>query len=86
MNIFPQQLVNIRVQTKNGWQDNARIKSAIEQAQEQLAPFGRLFVRASGTEPVIRVMGEHPEGETLKAVLEPVIKTIEEEQGGSRAS
>ncbi|HPT83094.1 MAG TPA: phosphoglucosamine mutase [Limnochordia bacterium] len=86
MSIFPQQLVNVRVENKNGWQDNARIQEAINLAQEKLAPFGRLFVRASGTEPVIRVMGEHPDQATLQAVLEPVITVIEQEQGGSRAS
>lgn len=86
MDIFPQELVNIRVEEKNGWQENARIQAAISSAQEQLAPFGRLFVRASGTEPVIRVMGEHPDGDVLRRVLEPVVKAIEDEQGGSRAS
>jgi len=60
MDIFPQELVNIRVRRRIGWQENARIQAAISSAQEQLAPFGRLFVRASGTEPVVRVMGEHP--------------------------
>ncbi len=86
MEIFPQQLINVRVENKNGWQDNARIQAAISQAQEQLAPYGRLFVRASGTESLIRVMGEHPDQAVLTAVLEPVIQTIEQEQGGSRAS
>jgi hypothetical protein len=35
---------------------------------------------------VIRVMGEHPDGDVLRRVLEPVVKAIEDEQGGSRAS
>ena len=38
MDIFPQELVNIRVEEKNGWQENARIQAAISSAQEQLAP------------------------------------------------
>lgn len=85
MNIFPQQLINVRVERKHGWQENAQIQAAINRAEEQLAPFGRLFVRASGTEPVIRVLGEHPDAAVLQAALEPVVQAIEAEQGGRRA-
>ncbi|WP_461364265.1 phosphoglucosamine mutase [Candidatus Darwinibacter acetoxidans] len=86
MKEFPQQLVNIRVADKNGWQENPRIQEAVARAEEELAPLGRLFVRASGTEPLIRILGEHPDADTLQKVLEPVVRTIEQEQGGSRAS
>lgn len=85
MEIFPQQLVNIHVESKNGWEENARIQAAIRRAQEELAPVGRLFVRASGTEPVIRILGEHPDAQLLQAALEPVVQAIEAEQGGRRA-
>lgn len=73
------------VADKNGWQENPRIQ-AVARAEEELAPLGRLFVRASGTEPLIRILGEHPDADTLQKVLEPVVRTIEQEQGGSRAS
>lgn len=86
MDIFPQHLVNVRVASKEGWQDNPRIQAAIRKAEEELGELGRLFVRASGTEPVIRILGEHPNEQVLKAALAPVVAAIEAEQGGSCAS
>ncbi|NMB02326.1 MAG: phosphoglucosamine mutase [Firmicutes bacterium] len=86
MEVFPQYLVNIKVETKDGWQENGRIKEAIHLAEEQLGPLGRLFVRASGTESMIRVLGEHPDSTLLQSVLQPVVRVIEEEQGGICAS
>lgn len=86
MDVFPQHLVNIRVESKEGWQENSRIQEAIKNAEQELGPLGRLFVRASGTEPMIRVLGEHPDATLLQSALQPVINVIEEEQGGTRAS
>lgn len=86
MDVFPQCLVNIPVQRKDGWQENDRIQKAINQAQEQLAPIGRLFVRASGTEPMIRVLGEHPNEEVVQAAVQFVVQVIKNEQGGTYAS
>lgn len=60
MPVFPQVLENIRVATKAGWDLNPKIAAAIDQAQAKLGSRGRIFVRASGTEPVIRVMGNIP--------------------------
>lgn len=86
MVVFPQSLVNITVTKKEGWQDNQRIQGVISQAEKELAPMGRLFVRASGTEPMIRVLGEHPDASVLQSAIGRVVETIKEEQGGSRVS
>ncbi len=86
MVVFPQSLVNISVEQKEGWQDNQRIQGVISQAEQELAPMGRLFVRASGTEPMIRVLGEHPDANVLQKCVQRVVQTIREEQGGSRVS
>lgn len=86
MEIFPQSLVNVPVGQKEGWQDNQRIQGVISQALQELAPMGRLFVRASGTEPMIRVLGEHPDEAVLHSCVQRVVATISEEQGGSRVS
>lgn len=86
MVVFPQRLVNIPVQRKDGWQQNPRIQAAITQAQEQLGSLGRLFVRASGTEPMIRVLGEHPDADLLQAAVQLVVQVIGDEQGGSHVS
>ncbi|MCK9525455.1 MAG: phosphoglucosamine mutase [Limnochordia bacterium] len=84
MVVFPQSLVNIPVTQKEGWQENQRIQGVISQAERDLGPLGRLFVRASGTEPMIRVLGEHPDAKILDSCLRLVVQTIQEEQGGSR--
>jgi phosphoglucosamine mutase len=86
MVVFPQSLVNIPVEKKEGWQENRRIQGVISQAEQELGPMGRLFVRASGTEPMIRVLGEHPDANVLHACIQRVVQTIKEEQGGSRVS
>ena len=86
MVVFPQTLVNIPVEKKEGWQENQRIQVVISQAERELAPLGRLFVRASGTEPMIRVLGEHPDAAVLQTCVDLVVRTIREEQGGSRVS
>lgn len=86
MTVFPQRLVNVPVHHKEGWQENLLIKEAIWQAEERLAPHGRLFVRASGTEPLIRVLGEHPDAEILGSVLDGLEKIIREEQGERHVS
>ena len=55
---YPQVLVNCRVGSRDGWDTNPRIAAAISEAEEKLAGNGRLLVRPSGTEPLIRVMME----------------------------
>ena len=86
MVVFPQCLVNVPVRDKRNWQENPHIQKVIKDAQEQLAPLGRLFVRASGTEPLLRVMGEHPEEEILKATVQLVVQTITAEIGNVNVS
>jgi phosphoglucosamine mutase len=63
MHKLPQRLVNIRAPDRdalNGAMDDAAVKAAIEQEDQALAGRGRVLVRASGTEPLIRVMVEAP--------------------------
>ena len=81
MPVFPQVLENIRVATKAGWDLNPKIAAAIDQAQAKLGSRGRIFVRASGTEPVIRVMGEHPDQQLLVQAVDEVVAIIEAELG-----
>ncbi|HEY8393876.1 MAG TPA: phosphoglucosamine mutase [Thermaerobacter sp.] len=54
----PQVLVNVRVARKDGWEQEPAIRTAIRRAEERLGDAGRVLVRASGTEPLIRVMVE----------------------------
>lgn len=55
---YPQRLVNVKVATTNGWQEHVAIQQAIALAEDDLGDTGRILVRASGTEPKIRVMVE----------------------------
>jgi|GEM_PF-3819 len=83
MPVLPQVLKNVRVQTKAGWDQNPNIQAVIQRAQERLGRYGRIFVRASGTEPVIRVMGEHENEQLLKEVVDEVVAVVAAEQGGT---
>lgn len=58
MQRYPQTLVNVRSARCKEWQDNPAIRQAIAQAASELGDQGRILVRASGTEPLVRVMVE----------------------------
>lgn len=81
MENFPQVLLNVRVKNKEGWEENERIHSRIKHGEEVLAQRGRLFVRASGTEPLIRVMAEGPDKGELESLTAAVAEVIREELG-----
>ncbi|NMB46974.1 MAG: phosphoglucosamine mutase [Firmicutes bacterium] len=81
---YPQALRNVPVTDKHGWGANHRIKGAISAATEQLGDNGRIFVRASGTEPLIRVMAEGADSGMVNEVVNGVAKTIEAELGEQR--
>jgi phosphoglucosamine mutase len=80
MTRFPQLLVNVRVKTKNGWQENQAIANAIRQGEGELGDNGRILVRPSGTEPLIRVMAEGPDQEQLDQIVNRIASVIQQEQ------
>ncbi len=80
MKPWPQLLRNVKVRSKE-WKENQRIQEVIARAEKQFGEEGRILVRASGTEPVIRVMVEGKEGKFLGGILDDVSRTIEEELG-----
>ena len=61
MKLYPQQLVNVRVSDKDAVMNGEDIKAAIAEAEAYLESNGRVFVRASGTEPLVRVLTEAPD-------------------------
>ena len=81
MERLPQVLENVRVARKDGWDSNPRIKEAVQRAEKELQGVGRIFVRASGTEPLIRVMAEGPIEEELQRLVKTVVEVIRQEQG-----
>ena len=81
MTTYPQLLVNVRVATKEGWEENEAIKAAIEAGNQELGSDGRILVRPSGTEPLIRVMAEGPEQEQLEEICHRIADVVKKEQG-----
>ena len=77
--IFPQLLKNVRVKDKKTALDNARVQAAVEKTAEELGTDGRILVRESGTEPVIRVMVEAASDEICEKYVDSVVKVIESE-------
>ena len=81
MTKYPQLLVNVRVLTKAGWETNTAIQDAISEAEEELGANGRILVRPSGTEPLIRVMAEGPDQDQLDELCNRIGDVIRIEQG-----
>ena len=77
--IFPQLLKNVRVKDKKTALDNATVQAAVEKTAEELGTDGRILVRESGTEPVIRVMVEAASDEICGKYVDSVVKVIESE-------
>ncbi|MBP2655383.1 MAG: glmM [Firmicutes bacterium] len=82
MTCFPQLLVNVRVGSKDGWQENTNITAAIRAAEAELGENGRVLVRPSGTEPLIRVMAEGPSLVELERLVKNVVAVIRQELPG----
>ena len=74
--IYPQVLKNIRVTDKTQAQDDADIKAAVEAVANALGADGRILVRESGTEPVVRVMVEAGSTEECEKYVDQVIEVI----------
>ncbi|MFD2170076.1 phosphoglucosamine mutase [Tumebacillus lipolyticus] len=83
MKSFPQIMINVRVATKEGWQENEAIQNAIARVEEILGGDGRVLVRPSGTEPLIRVMAEGPEEESLRNYVNDIAAVVRQELGAN---
>lgn len=79
MERYPQELINVRVADQSTWAENAGIQKAIEEAEAALGETGRVLVRASGTEPLIRVMVEAQSAEDALAHAEAIARVVESE-------
>ena len=81
MTTYPQLLVNVRVKTKEGWEKSETIKAAIAEGEKALGTDGRILVRPSGTEPLIRVMAEGPDQAQLDKICHAIADVVKKEQG-----
>ncbi|WP_019376958.1 phosphoglucosamine mutase [Virgibacillus halodenitrificans] len=78
MAIFPQVLKNVKVIDKNEALSNSRINEEIEAVEKELGDQGRVLVRPSGTEPLVRVMVEAPTKEECEKYVEQVANVIDQ--------
>ncbi|MCI8627206.1 MAG: phosphoglucosamine mutase [Lachnospiraceae bacterium] len=76
LKIFPQLLVNVRVADKNKAREDAGVKQAVAEAEAVLAGNGRVLLRESGTEPLIRVMVEAENDELCRQQVEHIVAAI----------
>lgn len=68
--LFPQTLVNVRLQPGQDWKANTGLQEAIVQAEQQLGAEGRVLIRASGTEPLLRIMVEARDAAQAQALAQ----------------
>ena len=75
--IYPQLLKNVRVQDKKTARENPEVVKAVEAVAEELGDDGRILVRESGTEPVIRVMVEAATDELCEKYVNQVVDVMQ---------
>ena len=74
--LFPQTLINVRLQPGQDWQSSAELAVQTKAIEIELGDSGRLLIRASGTEPLLRVMVEARDAGQARACAERVADTI----------
>lgn len=76
MKMLPQVLINVRFSGENDPLNSTKVKAAIEQVESKLAGNGRVLIRKSGTEPVIRVMVEGSEETEVRKLAEFIAEAV----------
>ena len=76
LKIYPQVLENVRVTDKKAAKVDEAVQAAVQAVAEALGDTGRILVRESGTEPVVRVMVEAPDHDTCQKYVTQVVETI----------
>ena len=74
--LFPQTLLNVRISAGLDWQSNAKLKAETLAVESELGNTGRVLIRASGTEPLLRVMVEARDATQAVACAERIAATI----------
>ncbi|GIN59015.1 phosphoglucosamine mutase [Lederbergia ruris] len=81
MQKFPQTLINVRVKDKHHVTDNEKVKAVIAETEAEMNGNGRILVRPSGTEPLVRVMVEAATEEDSEAFSNRIVTVVQEEMG-----
>ena len=73
---FLQTMINVRIASKDGLNDNQVIKAAVVSAEKELGKTGRVLLRPSGTEPVVRVMVEGENGDQVARLAQAIADVV----------
>ena len=76
VNLFSQTRINVRIAREDDWTANPRLQSEQRRVQDELAEEGRVLIRASGTEPVLRVMVEARDASKGRACAERLAESV----------
>jgi len=79
MTVFPQVMINVRGVDHHGLKANATVAAAVAAAEAELGDTGRVLLRPSGTEPMVRVMVEAAEQETAQRIAERLAAIVSEQ-------
>ncbi|MBR5225802.1 MAG: phosphoglucosamine mutase [Clostridia bacterium] len=79
LTVCPQVLQNVRVGDKAAVMENAHVQSVLRRMEERLEGRGRVLLRGSGTEPVVRVMAEAEEESEAQSCVEAIVRAIADE-------
>ena len=74
--LFPQTLINVKYKQGYDWKSDAKIQDAIKQAEKNLSGSGRVLIRPSGTEPLLRVMVEAQDAHQAQEQAKKIAQTI----------
>lgn len=77
MEKYPQLLVNVRIEDKETILAHETVKAALTEAENRLGEWGKLVVRPSGTEPLVRLMAQGPDQYVLEEVIGSIKKAVE---------
>jgi phosphoglucosamine mutase len=81
MSKLPQRLVNVRVRDRDALAQAGAVDDAVEAASQALTGRGRVLVRPSGTEPLVRVMVEAPSAQEADEVCSQLVAVVEQALG-----
>ena len=74
--LFPQVLINVRLQAGQDWQSNTELAAARQSVEAELGQTGRVLIRPSGTEPLVRVMVEARDAAQAQACAQRMANTL----------
>ncbi|HZH62490.1 MAG TPA: phosphoglucosamine mutase [Metabacillus sp.] len=81
MKKYPQLLINVKVTDKHKVTENEKVSEVIAAVEQEMDGNGRILVRPSGTEPLVRVMAEAPTEEQCRDYVERIVAVVKEEMG-----